>query len=173
MKQLYLLRHAKSSWNDPSVEDFDRPLSKRGARAVAILVKYFRHHRIRPDLVLCSPARRARQTIEPLLPPPSDVPITFEPRLYEAAPTTLRALLTDLPQSCRSVLVVGHNPGLQRLALGLAIPGKAQSMLTKLAEKFPTGGLVTLSAPIDDWSELAPDTCTLKGFVRPKDLAPD
>lgn len=170
MKQIHLLRHAKSSWDDPDVDDFGRPLNKRGRKTAALLADYFHQHGIRPDIVLCSPANRARQTLTPLLAALRTVPVTYDPRIYEAPPMTLHALLSELPQRCLSALLIGHNPGLQRLALALADPARRDPAIAQLADKFPTGGLLTLAAPIEDWSRLVAGSCRVENFLRPKDL---
>lgn len=170
MKLLYLLRHTKSSWDDPSIDDFERPLNKRGRKAAALLADYCHLQGIRPGAILCSPAKRTRQTLDPLLAALHDAPVTFDRRLYEAAPQTLLALIAELPLHCRSLLLVGHNPGLHRLALHLVKADPANPTLRLLSNKLPTGGLVTLSSPADDWNGLLAGDCTLDSFVRPSDL---
>jgi phosphohistidine phosphatase len=100
----------------------------------------------------------------------ADREATFDRRLYEASRQTLQALLAELPSRCASVLLVGHNPGLQRLALYLAKTDLPQPALRLLNEKLPTGGLVTLSAEINDWNRLQMGICTLESFIRPNDL---
>ncbi|WP_158240651.1 SixA phosphatase family protein [Telmatospirillum siberiense] len=172
MKLIHLLRHAKSSWDDPDIDDFERPLNKRGHKTAVLLADYFRRQRIRPDIVLCSPAKRTRQTLDALRASFHDVPVTCDRRLYDAAPMTLHALLAELPRRCLSVLLIGHNPGLQQLALALSDPGRENPERPRLAEKFPTGGLVSLSAPIEEWPLLKDGTCTLEAFIRPRDLDP-
>ncbi len=173
MKLLHLLRHTKSSWDDPSIDDFERPLNKRGRKAATLLAEYCRLHGVRPDVVLCSPAKRTRQTLAFLSPALGDAPATFDRRLYEATPQTLLALIAELPRGRRSVLLVGHNPGLQRLALHLLKAEPASPALRLLTDKLPTGGLVTLSAATEDWSRLAAEGCALESFIRPGDLDAD
>jgi phosphohistidine phosphatase len=170
VKLLYLLRHTKSSWDDPSIDDFERPLNKRGRKAATLLAEYCLAHTIRPAVVLCSPAKRTRQTLETLQPALGDVPATFDRRLYEATRQTLQALIGELPRSCRSALLVGHNPGMQRLALHLVRADPDNPSLRLLSDKFPTGGLLTLSAETDVWSQSAVGNWTLDSFVRPSDL---
>jgi phosphohistidine phosphatase len=173
VKLLYLLRHTKSSWDDPSIDDFERALNKRGLKAATLLANYCRQQDIRPEVVLCSPAKRARQTLTPLLPALGDTPVTFDRRLYEATQQTLLALIAELPHRCRSALLVGHNPGLQRLALHLVKADPANPAFRLLSDKLPTGGLVTLSTATDDWNRLAARQCTLDSFIRPSDLGGD
>lgn len=171
MKQLYLLRHAKSSWDDPGIDDFDRPLNKRGRRAAAIISDFVRANQLRPAAVLCSPAKRTRQTLELMSSAlGDDMPVTFDMRLYEATRQTLLARLTELSADLPSVLLVGHNPGLQRLALHLLSSTDSSPAVVQMQEKYPTGALAVLSAKIDAWSNLAGGTCTLDRFLRPSDM---
>lgn len=170
MKLLYLLRHTKSSWDDPSIDDFERPLNKRGRKAATLLADYCRHHEIRPEIVLCSPAKRTRQTLESLQSALGNAPVAFERRLYEATSLTILALIAELPRNCHSALVIGHNPGLQRLARYLVDADSPNPALRHLGDKLPTGGFVTLSAQINEWDRLTAGGCTLDGFLRPGDL---
>lgn len=170
VKLMYLLRHAKSSWDDPSIDDFDRPLNKRGRKAATLLATYFQSQNIRPDTILCSPSKRTRQTLENLQPVLGNVEATFDRRLYEASQHTIYAFLSELPNRSRSILLIGHNPGLQRTALCLAKATPHTPMLQLLDDKFPTGSLATLSAKIDDWSQLSPGGCVLENIIRVSDL---
>lgn len=165
MKRLFLLRHAKSSWDDPALADRDRPLAPRGRKAARRIARHLERAGIEPELVLCSPAVRARQTLERLELPPS-VPVELDERLYAASAASLLARLRELPESVGSVLVVAHNPGLGELALELAAGGPARE---RLAEKFPTGALATL-AHDGPWGALAPASCTLVDSVVPREL---
>jgi phosphohistidine phosphatase len=108
---LYLLRHAKSSWDDPGLADFDRPLSRRGRRNAALLAAHLREESIEPELVLCSTARRARETAELL----GLDGVRFENDLYGAGRAELARRLTALPHSVASAMMIGHNPGLEGL----------------------------------------------------------
>jgi phosphohistidine phosphatase len=148
--RLYLLRHAKSSWDEPGLADHDRPLARRGKRAADAMGRYMREHGIEPEVVLCSSATRTRQTLERLGLPDARI----EPELYGADAATLRALIPD----ASSAMLIGHNPGMQDLALSLARSG---AKLGELAEKFPTGARATIEL----------DTGELVDFVRPRDLA--
>jgi phosphohistidine phosphatase len=133
MLTLSLLRHAKSSWDDPALGDFDRPLNKRGETAAPRVGAYMSKHGIAPDLVLCSPAARARQTLDLVLPHLSGGPtVVYEEGFYLAAPSVMLARVQHIEAKVRHVLLVGHNPGLQALALELAGTGKAQSLQAML-----------------------------------------
>jgi len=170
MKLLYLLRHAKSSWDEPDIDDFDRPLNKRGRKAAKMMAHYFRDAKLKPGLVLCSPAKRTRETFKHLMPVLDDAPAQFDRRLYEASYQTLLLCLADLPADLESVLMIGHNPGLERLALYLMNESGDGPAVMRLQDKFPTGSLAILSVPADDWADLKVGSCRLDDFVRPVDL---
>lgn len=169
MKTIYLLRHAKSSWKDATLDDFDRPLNKRGRRAAKLMGRYLFASGIEPAQILCSSSQRTRETLKALQEAiGASIPIRFEKGIYLAEASELFARLRALGDSLPSVMVIGHNPGMERLALMLAVPGGAEE--TRLADKFPTGALAVLTADIDTWERLAPGTARLETFVRPRDL---
>jgi phosphohistidine phosphatase len=169
VKLLYLLRHAKSSWDDPGLADHARPLAPRGRRAAARMAKHLDREGIRPALILCSSSSRTRQTLEPVAAALPDVPVQVEDELYGADDETLLECLHRLPDSADSVLLIGHNPGLQDLALALAGGGGA-GPLARLRAKMPTAALATLSAPVARWQELRPGEAELVAFVVPREL---
>ena len=166
---LYLLRHAKSNWDAPELEDHERPLAPRGRRAAGALAEHIRSAGIEPELVLCSSARRARETLEGVDPSGERM---IEDELYGAAAGPLLERLQQLPDSLHTAMVIGHNPTLQVLALRLTFPGNGAgdgSDLAELQQKFPTGALVTLKFE-GSWSDLGPGRTRLAGFVRPREL---
>ena len=167
MKRLYLLRHAKSSWKDTSLPDHDRPLNGRGRRAAKAMARHMREHGIEPELVLCSTARRARETLERIEPGLDTRAVHLEPDLYAASAHALLERLRGVPDTVESVLLIGHNPGLQDLALELARPGSAAD---ELAAKYPTAALATLAFEASTWRELDRGTAELVELVRPRDL---
>jgi phosphohistidine phosphatase len=167
MKRVYLLRHAKSSSKDPTLRDRDRPLAGRGRRAAKAIARHLREERINPDLVLCSPALRARQTLERVEPELGRGAVRVEPQLYGTGLDELLKVLRGLPDRIESVMLVGHNPTLQELAVALA--GRSQE-LAPIEAKFPTGALATLVFPESRWREVAPGTGQLEGFFRPGDV---
>ena len=169
MKTLLLLRHAKSSWYNPGGRDFDRPLAPRGRRSAPLIGGHLRDRQLLPDLVLCSTARRARETYDLVVPAVGGAAIQFEQALYLAAPATLLRLVQATPPGVERLLVVGHNPGLQQFAAQLAATGDAAA-LDRLRAKFPTAGLAILTFPVDRWSEIQPGTAELESFVAPRDL---
>jgi phosphohistidine phosphatase len=169
-KQLVLLRHAKSSWDDPFLADFDRPLAKRGRKAGKRLVGWLRKQAIQPDLVLCSPAARTRETLDLIadaLGPAAR--IVYEKSLYLAETDALIARLRAVEGPARCVMVIGHNPGMQDLAVALLRPAAKKSR-AKLSEKFPTAAVACFDLPIAMWADLQPGAATLTKFVRPADL---
>lgn len=163
-KTLYLLRHAKSSWDHPMLADADRPLAPRGLKACDRLARYAEREQIHPELVLCSPARRARQTLERIAGSLGDPPTTIAPSLYAASPGELLRRLHDLPEPVGSAMVVGHNPGLQELAILLAGENSGAA-----DDGFPTGALATLVFD-GAWGDLEPGTACLRALVVPRQL---
>ncbi len=147
---LHLLRHAKSSWDDPELPDADRPLTARGERAAANLARQLAHAGVAPGLVLCSPARRARQTLELILPALGDPVVLVEEGLYAAGAPALLSRLRRLPAGVREAMLIGHNPGIHELALLLAGTGAPES----LRERFPTGALISLRLEAATWGDV-------------------
>jgi phosphohistidine phosphatase len=171
VKTVLLLRHAKSAWSDAGLADHDRPLSRRGERAAEAMADHLSRKAPRPDLILCSTAVRARQTLAPLMhrlaaPAP---PLALEKGLYLASEAALFARLQAIEDSVGTVLLIGHNDGIWQLAAALAQRGRAAS-LAALQEKFPTGALAVLRSPAEHWRQLAIETAELAAFVRPRDL---
>jgi len=170
MLTLSLLRHAKSSWDDPALEDFDRPLSKRGATAAPRMGAYMAARGIAPDLVLCSPAVRARQTLDLVLPHLSGGPtVVYADGFYLAASSVLLARLRKVEDKVAHVLIVGHDPGIQGLALELSGSGKGEA-LKALGRKFPTAALAVIRFKGDDWAKVEEGRGRLDLFVTPKSL---
>jgi phosphohistidine phosphatase len=172
VKTIVLLRHAKSAWSDPRLDDHERPLNKRGERAAAVMADHLVHEIPRPDLILCSTALRTRQTLAPLVkrldaPAP---PIALERELYLASEHVLLSRLQALPDAVATVLVIGHNDGIWHLAEALAGGGPAQ-LREALTQKYPTGALVMLRAQDQRWRDLKWESAELVAFVRPSDAA--
>lgn len=168
VRTIILLRHGKSSWSDPSLADIDRPLAPRGEHASRRIAKYIRQKKIRPALVLCSPSLRTRQTlaaIEPSL--DKGCSVELEPQLYAASEEDLLERLRALPEPVESVMLIGHNPGLQELALVLASRG---AELPRLEEKFPTAALATVAVDSESWVALRPGGGELVDYVVPRQL---
>jgi len=168
MHILYLLRHAKSSWSDPALADEERPLAPRGRRDAKRIREHLERQGIEPSLVLCSSARRTIETLELLQPALGAVtPVLIEAELYGATADELLGRLRAVPDAAASVLLIGHNPGLQDLALLLASAG---AELSRLEAKFPTAALATFSLPKGAWRQLSEGGAVLDAFVLPKQL---
>ena len=167
MRRLYLLRHAKSSWDDPSLADRERPLAKRGRKACKRIVSHLGEREIEPSVVIVSPARRAQETFERVRAGlPEEIPIWTESRIYSADSDDLLEVLRELPSEFNSAMLIGHNPAIQGLAARLATDGER---LADLHRKFPTGALATLGFA-SPWVDLRAGTAELEDFVRPKTL---
>ncbi len=163
-----LLRHAKSAW--PDVPDRDRPLAKRGRRDAPVMGRWLRDHGYLPDVVVCSVARRARQTWELVAPELGGSPsVTFEPRAYAASAQTLLYLARELPSACRAALLIGHNPAMAELATSLTEPPAPDGAPPSPAIRFPTAAVAVLEFP-GDWPDLAPGQARLLDFAAPADL---
>jgi phosphohistidine phosphatase len=173
MKSILLWRHAKSSWGNPGLADHERPLNGRGQLAAEIMAAHIAQLPDRPDLILCSTALRARQTLTPLLDRLAPAPPTsIETGLYLASEQALLERLLALPRETGRVLMIGHNDGMWLLASELVRKGSAPA-LAAVRDKFPTGALAVFEAPIESWAELAPGRTSLVSFVRPRDLVGD
>jgi phosphohistidine phosphatase len=167
--RLWLLRHAKSSWDQPDLADHDRPLAPRGERDAERMAAFIEGTYIRPALVLSSSGLRARQTLGRVLPSLGEtLELRVEPALYSFDPSVLLSRLRSVLDDVPSVLLVGHNPALQELALTLAEDGDA---LATVAKKFPTCGLAEIELHLGSWRDVAPATGTLMRVTVPTDLA--
>ena len=171
MKRLTVLRHAKSSWAEPGIDDFDRPLNERGWKAARRMGKELKHLRITFDFALASPAARVRETIDGLTETYGEprFPIRFEPRIYLASAETLLELVRETAPDVESLLLVGHSPAMERLAVELSHDDK-HGFRARIAEKFPTAGLATIELPADDWAELEPGKGKVVELILPKEL---
>jgi phosphohistidine phosphatase len=174
MRELLVLRHAKSSRDDPTLDDHERPLAKRGERDAKAIGAHIQRQGLAPKLVLCSSARRARDTfalIAPFL--PADHEMRIERALYLASARALLKRLQAVGNAVPSLMLVGHNPGLEELVLQLARKdGEDGEKAARLAieEKFPTGALAVLRFAVRRWSSVATGKGELVSLVRPRDL---
>ena len=168
MRRLHLLRHAKSSWDDPALSDRDRPLAPRGRKAAARIARWAGKHDVRPRLVLCSGARRARDTLEGVMPGLDTPEVRIEDGLYAANAQALLERLRTLPDDVDEAMLVGHNPGLREVLLLLAEPGELRE---RARAKVPTGALATLEVTVASWSELGPGCARIVAFVVPRELS--
>ena len=167
--RLLLLRHAKADWPQEDIRDADRPISPKGRRAIEPIAEYLAASGIEPDLVLCSSALRTRQTLERLadaLPP--SVPVLTEDRLYLAEPNDLLSRLREIDEGVPTVMLIGHNPGIHALAVGLLTAAERHRIPT-----FPTAALAVQELLVSRWAELGPGTTRLVDFVTPRSLRAD
>jgi phosphohistidine phosphatase len=170
MKRLSLLRHAKSDRTDPAAADFDRGLTNRGRQAAPAMGRYLRRQKLVPDIVLCSAARRARETWELAVAAlKAEIPVEYSERLYLATPAQILRLLHQLPETAEAALLIGHNPGFHALALQLVGSGDAAAR-AQLQAKFPTAALAVIDFEVERWSDLAAGKGKLERFVAPRDL---
>lgn len=170
MKTIYLLRHAKSSWDEPYLDDFERPLAPRGLKAAPRMGEYMAREGLIPQRVLCSGARRARETWELVAQSlDREIRVEFIPDIYHGSAGTLKRMIHQLPEEESSVLLVGHNPTFHHLALSLSGSG-TDSALRQLQLKYPTGALAILDFQAQRWSGIRDSAGHLRDFIRPKSL---
>ena len=167
-KTLYLLRHLKSSWDEPGLADHERPLGQRGRKAGKKLARHLRRTGVAPEVVLCSPSTRTRETLEAIRAAIGDAEVCFPPELYAASETTLLRAVRGVAPKTGSVLVIAHNPGLEGLAIELAGSGDVDA-LERLGERFPTGALATLAFR-RSWADVGPGSGELVEYVVPREL---
>ena len=170
LRKLYLLRHAKSSWDDPDMEDLDRPLNKRGRLAARLMADYIARSRLHPALVLVSTAVRTRETWDIIEPKLEGTSAAIEDSLYEASKGDLLHRLRKVDDHIGSVMLIGHNPGIGRLAESLVGHNGEPEVLEHMFGKFSTGALAVIELNIAHWGELEAGTGNLVTYTRPKDL---
>lgn len=169
-KRLILLRHAKSAWDNPSIADFDRPLTNRGRKAAPMVGAYLARHGLVPGLVLSSSARRAVETLDLVCAGwPTKPAIRKLKSLYLAMPREMLRRLQAVGREPDCVMVVGHNPGIADLAAWLCNQGKAEQR-TSLARKFPTGAIAVIEFEVEDWSDVDAETGRLIDFTTPRQI---
>ena len=159
MRQIYLLRHAKSSWDDFSLQDFDRPLTDRGIKDAGLMGKFFQTRNIKLDVVISSPSKRTTETIKYFF-GPDKKEVIFEQSLYDASTVNILKLVYDLKASIKSIMFVGHNPSMHKVT---------EYLTSKHLSKFPTCSLANIAFE-DDWVEVKGGGGKLNFFKKPKDL---
>ncbi len=166
MRRLLLLRHAEAG-RPFAVEDHERPLSERGQRQSAVIGKYMAKEGLVPDLIIVSTARRTQDTW--LLAQAyvgADIVQRDEPRIYEAAPENILQVIKETADHVGILLLVGHNPGFERLATTLAASGRPSAMAL-LQDHFPTGSLAVIDLAVDSWDEVSASKGHLERFKKP------
>ena len=161
MKTLLLLRHAKSSWKESAMKDFDRPLNQRGLKAAPTIGRLMRKRKLQPDLVLSSPAERARQTTQLVLDAAGfKTELRYDERIYEASAARLFEIVSQIEDDANIAMLVGHNPGLEELL----------EALTGAARSLSTAALACIEVDIERWSKLRAGEHELAWLVKPKEL---
>ncbi|PYS82450.1 MAG: hypothetical protein DMF67_12880 [Acidobacteria bacterium] len=161
MKRLLLMRHAKSSWGDGSLADFDRPLNERGLKAAPLVGRFMRKQKLRPDLILCSPAERARQTVSLVVEAAGlGVPLRYDERIYEATSARLVEVVSQIEEDAGEAMLVGHNPGLEVLL----------ERLTGESRRMPTAALARVALDVEKWSKVHDGAGRVELFVKPREL---
>jgi len=160
MKTIYVLRHAKSSWEDESLSDFERPLNERGTKAAPFMGELMTRRGYSPAVVISSPAKRAATTAELVKESGGiEAEVRLDHRIYEASPNTLRTVVAELDDSYDSVMVVGHNPGMEGFV----------RYLSGRIEPMPTAALAVIELAVDSWKDLDADSGKIIEIIRPKD----
>ncbi len=171
MKRLLLLRHTTSERNHPAREDHSRPLSPLGRDEAPLIGSFLAAEALTPDLVLCSTARRTRDSLSLInsrltAAPPAD----FDETIYSASAAALFGLIRQTPPDARSVMILGHNPSIGEIAAHLTGPGSSPDAVKSLLLDYPPGGLAHLEFDVTRWSEIAVGQGRLRHFVTPRDL---
>ena len=170
MRTLSLLRHAKSDWESADLSDVSRPLSRRGEKAAPLMGRFMAEQNLAPDYVLCSSAVRTRQTLALVLEALGTTPkIRFEDKLYLASSGAMLARLKSVKTKYNHALMIGHNPGMHGLALGLCGGGSPDARFN-LAQKFPTAALAVFSFDADNWPQINQGDGHLDLYMVPRAL---
>lgn len=168
-RSIIIMRHAKSDWNTQSLSDFDRPLNKRGTKDAPRMAQWMANQKLKPDLLICSPAQRARQTATEVIKHSKldDASVVFDKRMYLASVNTLLSIIREVDDRYRTIMLIGHNPGLENLAIQLThdeLPLQANGSLMTTANIFQ----FRVAVP---WSDLEPKQAEFIQLMRPKELA--
>ncbi|MQT11542.1 SixA phosphatase family protein [Segnochrobactrum spirostomi] len=170
MPRLLLLRHAKSSWDAPQLADFDRPLNSRGRRSAPLMGRHIAAHALVPDRIVCSTARRTRETLAGLLPYlATEMDIRMTRDLYDSSASDYLDVIRAFGGSARTLLVIGHNPALQETAIDLVGTGNP-TIVDQITSEFPTAALAIIDFPEKKWSEIHPKGGRIVSFFQPREL---
>lgn len=170
MKSLTLLRHAKAGWDDPHQRDFDRTLDARGRRAAPRVGMYLKAEGFRFDIVILSPSVRTRDTLTLIEDGyGQSFKSKLDDRVYMASADSLLDVLHELPDTCSSVLLIGHNPGFEDLAVALIGSGP-ERLRSSLAATFPTAAVAEILFDVESWADIEAGSGRLLRYVRPSDL---
>ena len=170
MTRLTVLRHAKSNWGEPNLDDHDRPLNGRGLKAARRMGRELKHRDLHFDFVLASTAARVRETIDALQEQYDfAAPIRFAPRLYLASAETLLELIREFAEDVRAPLVVGHNPGLEQLVVELSNDDR-HGLRGRIGEGLPTAALAAVELPVGEWAQVQPGSAQIVELILPREL---
>ena len=170
MKQLAILRHAKSDWGNPGLTDFDRPLNKRGRKAAKKIGRELKGRGLAFDQIVSSPAQRAKETVERFrIGYEQDCSVRFDPTIYLASTGTLLGLVNGLPDDAGTVMIVGHNPGFHDIVLRLTREN-GDGLREKVGANFPTGAFALIDFPADKWADVEPATGEIRQVIFPREL---
>ncbi|MDQ4418913.1 histidine phosphatase family protein [Sphingobium sp. DEHP117] len=174
MKTLILLRHAKSGWDDPELRDFDRPLNAKGVRAAVMMGKKAASDGLAPERLIASPAVRVTQTLEGFREGAGTLPDTeWDRRIYLASSATLLDIIRETTPDIGTLMMAGHNPGLEDLILDLVADDGSSPLRAEVEVKFPTASLAVLTWDGSDWAGLdSKGGARLSALTRPRDLDP-
>lgn len=160
MKTLFVLRHAKSSWDYPNLSDFERPLNERGKKTAPFMGELMLDKNLVPDIILSSPAERAKQTILRVAEAAQfDTEIQFNERIYESSPHNLLYIISEIEDQYNTAMLVGHNPGFEGIV----------RILSGEYRRMPTASLAVLDLDLENWSDTKPDCGTLREIFLPRD----
>ena len=174
MKTLTLFRHAKSGWDSPVARDFDRPLNARGVQGAKLMGVHAKQAGMEFDDIISSPAVRCLETLVGVWEGYGEILHTnWERRIYLATGVTLLDVVHDLPDDVSRVMMCGHNPGLEDLAMMLVPDTKGDELREALEEKYPTASIADVSIDVASWSDVKAGNATLTRFSRPRDLDPE
>lgn len=170
MKTVILMRHAKSSWSDPGLDDHDRPLNKRGRKSAPVMAKWLKEQGLLPDRILCSSSRRTQETVERMREEVPSLPeAEITEALYHASPDVILEQLQQLPGDCTRALVLGHEPTMSS-ALLLLDSSATSPGLYRAYEHYPTAAIAVLEADVADWRELKAGRAKFTSFAVPREL---
>jgi phosphohistidine phosphatase len=176
MKTVVLLRHAKSDWNDAALRDFDRPLNGRGERAAALMGSWAKREALTFDAIVASPAARVKDTFGTFMESYGAHPEPiWDQRIYLASAATITDVIADADDANDTLLLIGHNPGLEEFILARVADDGRSQLRDDVAEKVPTAAMAVLDFPIGRWRDLAKggaEAAQLRRFIRPRDLDP-
>ena len=171
--RLIIMRHAKSSWTDKKLDDFERPLSRRGKEAAPLMGRALAGKKCIPELILCSPARRTRDTLKLAIDGMgARPPVVYEEQLYSFGNGDSYLNAISNQKTANPLMVIGHNPSVQNLALRL-LGIQDGAMVQRIKGKFPTAAAAIIALPLDEWRQIRTKNeiqGDLEEFLTPKRL---